>query len=78
MNNKNICELNNSQCPFIQFGISIYFDLIKEIKSGNYYIIFGEYFPEKDVRKNTIGLKLSDFSSLLNDILLFPDFDETF
>lgn len=78
MNNKNICELDNSQCPFIQFGTSIYFDLIKENNSGNYYIIFGEYFPEKDERKNTIGLKLSDFSSLLNDILLFPDFDENF
>lgn len=48
MNNKNICELDNSQCSFIQFGSSIFFDVVKVTNSVNFYIIFSEYFVEKE------------------------------
>ena len=59
------------KCPFIEYGSSIFFDLIKG-SDGNHYIMMYDRLSSR------FTVSISDFTKVMKDILVYPDFNEDF
>ena len=62
---------NIQKCPYIEYGSSIFFDLIKG-SDNNHYIMMNDGISSR------FTVTISDFTKVMNDILVYPDFDEDF
>ena len=62
---------NIQKCPYIEYGSSIFFDLIKG-SDNNLYIMMNDGISSR------FTVTISDFTKVMNDILVYPDFDEDF